>query len=238
MLPCRAAGVRAVARVSGPRCPPRPDRTRSRAEEDTGIGAHPAKQVGAPWEANRPMSPAAATGRAATGVPAPLPCGMSRPTVKRSEPAGWAGCGYCASRARFFRGLRLYLVCTPAGLPVLWAPAAPGPRAASRPSWPRCSSTTPGSWPTAPDWSWPPTRASPPKPWRPIWPGEPLLESVRRRIESVNAPLKGRLGLEAHGGRTLEGGDGAGGPAHPRADRRRPARPPHWPAHPAVTHRL
>jgi len=37
---------------------------------------------------------------------------MSRPTVKRSEVAGWAAYCYCASHSRFFWGLRLYLVCT------------------------------------------------------------------------------------------------------------------------------
>ncbi|MEU8059043.1 IS982 family transposase, partial [Microbispora bryophytorum] len=51
----------------------------------------------------------------------PVPCGMSRPTVLRSQLAGWANYGYCASHSRFFWGLRLYLVCTPAGMPILWA---------------------------------------------------------------------------------------------------------------------
>lgn len=55
----------------------------------------------------------------------PVPCGMSRPTVKRSDLAGWAGYGYCASHSRFFGGLRLYLVCTPVGMPILWALADP-----------------------------------------------------------------------------------------------------------------
>jgi hypothetical protein len=32
----------------------------------------------------------------------PLPCGMSRPTVQRSDLAGWASYGYCASHSRFF----------------------------------------------------------------------------------------------------------------------------------------
>jgi hypothetical protein len=54
-----------------------------------------------------------------------IPCGMSRPTVKRSEVAGWAGYGYCASHSRFFWGLRLYLVCTPAGMPIMCALANP-----------------------------------------------------------------------------------------------------------------
>ena len=39
--------------------------------------------------------------------------------------AGWAGYGYCASHSRFFWGLRLHLVCTPAGLPVTFALANP-----------------------------------------------------------------------------------------------------------------
>jgi hypothetical protein len=55
----------------------------------------------------------------------PVPCGMSRPTVQRSNSAGWAGYGYCASHSRFFWGLRLYLVCTPTGLPIIWALANP-----------------------------------------------------------------------------------------------------------------
>lgn len=39
----------------------------------------------------------------------PVPCGMSRPTVKRSEVVGWAGYGCCSSPSRFYRGLRLFL---------------------------------------------------------------------------------------------------------------------------------
>ena len=42
----------------------------------------------------------------------------SRETVKRSDLAGWAEYGYCASHSRFFWGLRLHLVCTLQGLPV------------------------------------------------------------------------------------------------------------------------
>lgn len=57
----------------------------------------------------------------------PVPCGMSRLTVQSSNVAGWAGYGYCASHSRFFWGLRLrlYLVCTPTGMPIMWAPADP-----------------------------------------------------------------------------------------------------------------
>jgi len=55
----------------------------------------------------------------------PVECARSRPAAKRSDLAGWAGYGYCASHSRFFWGLRLHLVCTPAGLPVTWALADP-----------------------------------------------------------------------------------------------------------------
>jgi hypothetical protein len=39
----------------------------------------------------------------------PVPCGKSRPTVKRSDLAGWAGYSYCASHSQFY-----------------WAEAVPG----------------------------------------------------------------------------------------------------------------
>ena len=55
----------------------------------------------------------------------PVEAARSRPTVKRSNLAGWAGYGYCASHSRFFWGLRLHLVCTPAGLPIAFALANP-----------------------------------------------------------------------------------------------------------------
>ena len=51
----------------------------------------------------------------------PVECGRSRETAKRSELAGWAEYGYCASHSRFFWGLRLHLVCTLGGLPVAYA---------------------------------------------------------------------------------------------------------------------
>lgn len=51
----------------------------------------------------------------------PIECGRSRETVKRSNLAGYAEYGYCASHSRYFWGLRLHLVCTPHGLPVAYA---------------------------------------------------------------------------------------------------------------------
>jgi Transposase DDE domain len=55
----------------------------------------------------------------------PLPCGTSRETVKRSQLAGWANYGYCASHSRFYWGLKLYLVTTLEGMPVVWCLADP-----------------------------------------------------------------------------------------------------------------
>ena len=48
-------------------------------------------------------------------------CGRSRETARRSDVAGWAQYGYCASHSRYFWGLPLHLVCTLTGLPVLFA---------------------------------------------------------------------------------------------------------------------
>nr|WP_244298932.1 IS982 family transposase [Micromonospora cremea] len=67
-----------------------------------------------------------------TGVPilrlidsTPVPCGTSRETAKRSDLAGDAGYGYCASHSRYFWGMRLYLVTTVEGMPVTWCLANP-----------------------------------------------------------------------------------------------------------------
>src|SRR6266700_696260 len=51
----------------------------------------------------------------------PVECGRSRDTARRSDLAGWAEYGYCASHSRWFWGLRLHLVCTLHGLPVGFA---------------------------------------------------------------------------------------------------------------------
>jgi len=151
----------------------------------------------------------------------PVPCGMSRPTVQRSQVAGWANYGYCASHSRFFWGLRLYLVCTPAGMPMLWALADPkiGEREvlaamlevdadlitdrrglllitdkgfASKPF--EQSLSEQGI-----------TLLRPFRKEEILRAGEPMLKKVRQLIESVNDTLKGQLDLEQHGGRTIEG---------------------------------
>lgn len=51
----------------------------------------------------------------------PVECARSRETVKRSDMAGYATYGYCASHSRYFWGLRLHLIATPSGLPVAYA---------------------------------------------------------------------------------------------------------------------
>lgn len=48
-------------------------------------------------------------------------CGRSRETVNRSDLAGWAEHGYCASHSRFSWGLRLHPVCTLQGLSIAFA---------------------------------------------------------------------------------------------------------------------
>jgi hypothetical protein len=55
----------------------------------------------------------------------PAPCGASRETVKRSDLAGHAGYGYCASHSRFYWGFKLYLVCAGDGMPIMWCLANP-----------------------------------------------------------------------------------------------------------------
>ncbi|NKX54506.1 IS982 family transposase [Arthrobacter mobilis] len=56
----------------------------------------------------------------------PVPCAASRQTVERSALAGHAGYGYCRSHHRWFWGFRLYLFCTPEGMPAIRGLARPG----------------------------------------------------------------------------------------------------------------
>jgi hypothetical protein len=151
----------------------------------------------------------------------PVQCGCSRETVKRSDAAGWAEYGYCASHSRYFWGLRLHLVCTLSGLPVLFALA--GAKADER-------ETLLGMLEAGRDV----VEAHPGQTvigdknyfgrafeadlterelvlLRPVRKGEArragqeLLRPLRQVIESVNWTFKGQLDLERHGGRTPEG---------------------------------
>ena len=152
---------------------------------------------------------------------APVQCGCSRETVKRSDAAGWAEYGYCASHSRYFWGLRLHLVCTLTGLPVMFALA--GAKADER-------ETLLGMLEAARDV----TAAHPGQViigdknyfgrafeaeltereltlLRPVRKGEArragqnLFKPLRQVIESVNWTFKGQLDLERHGGKTPEG---------------------------------
>lgn len=151
----------------------------------------------------------------------PVQCGCSRETVKRSDAAGWAEYGYCASHSRYFWGLRLHLVCTLTGLPVMFALA--GAKADER-------ETLLGMLEAARDV----TAAHPGQViigdknyfgrafeaeltereltlLRPVRKGEArragqnLFKPLRQVIESVNWTFKGQLDLERHGGKTPEG---------------------------------
>lgn len=146
---------------------------------------------------------------------------MSRPTVKRSELAGWAGYGYCASHSRFYRGLKLYLVCTPAGMPILWAMA--DPKIVEREVLSAmlevdadvaaehegilliCDKGFAGREFETMMGEYGITMLRPSRKNEKTRHGEPLLKKVRQLIESVNDTLKGRLDLEDHGGRCCQG---------------------------------
>lgn len=55
----------------------------------------------------------------------PIPCGASVSTRKRSRLAEIAGYGYCASHSRWYWGVKLYLVTTAHGMPIGWCLASP-----------------------------------------------------------------------------------------------------------------
>jgi Transposase DDE domain len=151
----------------------------------------------------------------------PVECGRSRPTVHRSQLAGWAGYGYCASHSRFFWGLRLHLLCTPAGLPIAWALATPKVDerqvlTAVLDDDPDLITDRPGllivadkGYASAELDRWLADRGvcllRPSYRNRSPRPGEHLLKPIRQLIESVNDTLKGQLDLELRGGRSIEG---------------------------------
>ena len=151
----------------------------------------------------------------------PVECGRSRETVTRSDAAGWAEYGYCASHSRYFWGLRLHLVCTLTGLPVLFA--LTGAKADER-------ETLLGMLDAARDvvGDHPGQTVIGDKNYfgrtfeaelterelellRPVRTGEAkragqhLFKPLRQVIESVNWTLKGQLDLERHGGKTPQG---------------------------------
>ncbi|MDN3271547.1 IS982 family transposase [Streptomyces sp. MA15] len=151
----------------------------------------------------------------------PVECGRSRETVKRSDLAGWAEYGYCASHSRFFWGMRLHLVCTLQGLPVAFA--LTGAKADERETLLDLLAAEPGLTSARPGQTLigdknyfgrtfedqlaelnirllRPARKSEPE-----RSGAPLFKPLRQVIESVNETFKGQLNLEQHRGRTPGG---------------------------------
>jgi len=149
----------------------------------------------------------------------PVPCAQSRETVKRSELAGHAAYGYCAAHSRYFWGFRLYLVCSPDGMPhgFCLAPANDPERevAAALLDRMRRNGSLHGFELIIGDKGFAgeefeqlvSTLAT--EFLRPDRKGEQprngSLGGVRQWIESIIDTTKGQLNLERHGGRTLNG---------------------------------
>jgi len=150
----------------------------------------------------------------------PVECGRSRETARRSDLAGWAEYGYCASHSRWFWGLRLHLLCTLAGLPVGFAltgakaderlvllgiladPALTAGRATQtiigdRNYYGRGFEATLADGRIA--------LLRPARKGEPQRAGARFLKPLRQIIESVNDTFKGQLDLEQHGGHTPAG---------------------------------
>ena len=151
----------------------------------------------------------------------PVECGRSRETARRSDLAGWAQYGYCASHSRFFWGLRLHLLCTLGGLPVAFA--LTGAKADERTTLvgmleadPHLVATHPGQTIIGDKHYYgrlfeqaltdrdlrllrPARKGEPPRA------GTQLFKPLRQTIESINQTLKSQLDLERHGARTVEG---------------------------------
>lgn len=149
----------------------------------------------------------------------PVECGRSRETARRSELAGWAQYGYCASHSRWFWGLRLHLVATLHGLPVgialtgataderhVLLSILDDPGLAARPGQTLIADKNyygrafenqladAGI-----------TLIRPARKGEPARPGAAVLRPLRQVIESVNQTFKAQLDLERHGGRTPAG---------------------------------
>ena len=148
----------------------------------------------------------------------PVECGRSQETAKRSNLAGWAGYGYCASHSRWFWGLRLHIVATPGGLPVSFALASPkaderdvardllcsGPKISNRQVLMADKGYRSKEFDTFVAGSGI-TLVRPAMKDELARRGQRFLRPFRQIIESVNQTLKAQLDLERHGGRTVSG---------------------------------
>jgi len=141
-------------------------------------------------------------------------------TARRSDLAGWAEYGYCASHSRYFWGLRLHLLCTLAGLPVGFAltgakaderqvlldiladPALTAGRdrqiiIADKNYYGRDFETILAEGRIC--------LLRPARMGEPERAGTRFFKPLRQVIESINATFKGQLDLERHGGHTPAG---------------------------------
>ena len=151
----------------------------------------------------------------------PVPCGQSVVTAKRSDLAGYAGYGYCASHSRFYWGGKLLLICTCDGTVTGFAVANPklaGERETAR----TMLENQPADRPA------PGTALVADKGFsgddfeeflagqelgltliRPARKNEktprPFPNWLRQRVEAIIWTLKSQLGLEHHGGRVPAG---------------------------------
>ena len=151
----------------------------------------------------------------------PVECGRSKDTVKRSDLAGWAEYGYCASPSRYFWGLRLHLVCTLGGLPIGFA--LTGAKADERETLLDILHTDPTLTVGRRDQSiigdknyfgaefeaalaeGGLTLLRPARTGEAERPGAHLFRPLRQTIESINQTFKSQLDLERHGGHTPTG---------------------------------
>jgi hypothetical protein len=151
----------------------------------------------------------------------PVECGRSRETAHRSDLAGWAEYGYCASHSRYFWGLRLHLLATVHGLPVGFALA--GAKADEREVLLGILAADPGLAAMLPGQTLIADKnyygrdfeaalaaegallLRPARQGEPARPGAQFFKPLRQIIESVNDTFKGQLDLERHGGHTPAG---------------------------------
>ncbi len=151
----------------------------------------------------------------------PVECTRSREATLRSDLAGWAEYGYCASHSRFFWGLRLHLVCTLQGLPIGFA--LTGAKADERQTLLGILDADPALLSGRATQMMIADKNYYGREFeahladagvdllRPARKGEPerpttrFFKPLRQVIESINATFKGQLDLERHGGHTRAG---------------------------------
>lgn len=151
----------------------------------------------------------------------PVECARSREAVRRSELAGWAEYGYCASHSRYFWGLRLHMLATLHGLPVGFA--LTGAKADERTvlldilhTDPTLSAPRPGQIiigdknyfgaefeTTLAEAGL--TLLRPARKGESDRAGSRFFKPLRQTIESIFDTYKGQLDLEGHGGKTPNG---------------------------------